>query len=374
MSNTLIHGTTDAKFNKVKQAFVSNFADELEHGAAVAVMLDGKLVVDLWGGHADRVKLKPWARDTIVNVWSATKGVVALAIAMAVEQGNLAYETPIANIWPEFAMGGKEKITLNQTMSHTSGLNGLNVPISDDELLAWTPYVNALAAMKPNWKPGEHCAYHALSYGHLAGETLRRATGKSIGQFIQSEISDPLGVDFFIGVPAAQDHRCAEMIAGAGCNDWIGVVQSSPYPQGCLNPTPGATSPNHCAWRAAEIPGGNGHGDARALASIYGDICDRKSKLITAFMRQEASRVLFHGMDESFASPTTWGAGFRLEDDTYGAKASKQTIGHSGWGGTIAFGDPTAQLGFAYVTNNMLGFETTDPRRERLITAVYNAI
>ncbi len=374
MSSSLIHGTTDAKFSQVKQAFASSFADGLEQGAAVAVMLDGKLVVDLWGGHADKAKLKPWARDTIVNVWSATKGVVALAIAKAVEQGKLAYETPIATIWPEFASGGKQNITLNQILSHTSGLNGVNVPISEDELLAWIPYVDALAAMKPNWKPGEHCAYHALSYGHLAGEALRRATGKSIGQFVQDEITGPLDVNFFISVPAAQDHRCAEMIDGAGCNDWIGLVQSSPYPQGCMNPTPVATSPNHRAWRAAEIPGGNGHGDALALASIYGDICGRNSKLISAVTRQEASRARFRGMDESFSLPTAWGAGFRLEDETYGAKASKQTIGHGGWGGTIAFGDPKAQLGFAYVTNNMLGFDTLDPRRERLIAAVYEAI
>ena len=370
----MIHGTTDPKFAKVKEAFASSFADGLEHGAALAVMLDGKLVVDLWGGHADKAKMRPWARDTIVNVWSATKGVVATAVAMAVERGKLSYDLPIANTWPEFAVGGKEHITLNQTMSHTSGLNGVNVPISENDLIAWTPYVNALAAMQPNWKPGEHCAYHALSYGHLAGEPLRRASGKSVGQFVRDDIAGPLGVDFFIGVPEAEDHRCAEMIDGAGCNDWIGLVQSSPYPQGCLNPTPVATSPNHRRWRAAKIPGGNGHGDALSLATIYGDICGRQSKLITAATRQEASRVRFRGMDESFASPTCWGAGFRLEDETYGAKASKQTIGHGGWGGTMAFGDPAARLGFAYVTNNMLGFETLDPRRQRVVEALYAAI
>ena len=230
-----IQGTIDPRFEKVRDAFAANFAAGLEHGAAVAIMLDGKLVVDLWAGHADQAKTKPWQRDTIANVWSSTKGVVAAAIAMAVEQGKLHYDQPIASVWPEFAVSGKEQITLNQTMSHTSGLNGLNVPISEDELIAWTPYVNALADMTPNWQPGTDCAYHALSYGHLAAEPLRRVTGKSIGQYVREEIAEPLGVEFYIGVPEEHDHRCAEMIEGAGCNDWVNLVLSSPYPQACAN-------------------------------------------------------------------------------------------------------------------------------------------
>ena len=371
---TKIHGTVDPRFEKVKEAMASNFADGLDHGAAVALMLDGELVVDLWAGYADKAKNKPWQRDTIVNVWSSTKGVVAAAVAMLSDQGKLHYDKPIASVWPEFAAGGKEQITLNQTMSHISGVNGLNVKVTEEDLIAWTPYVDALAAMTPNWKPGTDCAYHALSYGHLAAEPLRRVTGKSIGQFVREEIARPLGVEFYIGVPQEHDHRCAEMIEGAGCNDWVSVVLASPYPQACANPTPVATAPNHRRWRAAEVPGGNGHCDAKALASIYGDICGGHSKLMNKETRAEASRVRFRGQDTSFNLPTVWGAGFRLEDESYGIWASKQTIGHGGWGGTMAFGDPEAGLGFAYVTNNMLGFETIDPRRERLIFAVYDSL
>ena len=371
---TKIHGTVDPRFEKVKEAMASNFADGLDHGAAVALMLDGELVVDLWAGYADKAKNKLWQRDTIVNVWSSTKGVVAAAVAMLSHQGKLHYDKPIASVWPEFAAGGKEQITLNQTMSHISGVNGLNVKVTEEDLIAWTPYVDALAAMTPNWKPGTDCAYHALSYGHLAAEPLRRVTGKSIGQFVREEIARPLGVEFYIGVPQELDHRCAEMIEGAGCNDWVSVVLASPYPQACANPTPVATAPNHRRWRAAEVPGGNGHCDARALASIYGDICGGHSKLMNKETRAEASRVRFRGQDTSFNLPTVWGAGFRLEDESYGIWASKQTIGHGGWGGTMAFGDPEAGLGFAYVTNNMLGFETIDPRRERLIFAVYDSL
>lgn len=371
---SIIHGEFDPRFEKVKDAFAANFTSGLEHGAAVAIMLDGKLVVDLWAGHADKAKTKLWKRDTIANVWSSTKGVVAAAVAMAVERGKLHYDKPIANVWSEFAGGGKEQITLDQTMSHISGLNGLNVGFSEDDLIAWTPYVNALAAMTPNWKPGADCAYHALSYGHLASEPLRRVTGKSIGQYVREEIAGPLGVEFYIGVPEEHDHRCAEMIEGAGCNDWVNLVLSSPYPQACANPTPLASAPNHRRWRAAEVPGGNGHSDARALATIYGDICGDHSKLMSKETRAEATRARFRGIDSSFNFETAFGAGFRIEDPTYGIWSSKQSIGHGGWGGTMAFGDPDIGLGFAYITNNMLGFDTPDPRRERLIFAVYDSL
>jgi CubicO group peptidase (beta-lactamase class C family) len=374
MTSEKIHGSTDAKFTKLKDALTSNFADGLEHGAAVAVMVNGILVVDIWAGHADKAKTKPWQEDTVANVWSSTKGVVAAAVAMMVEQGKLHYDKPIANVWPEFAAQGKEHITLNQTMSHTSGLNGLNTPLTPEQLYQWSPYVDALASMKPNWQPGTACAYHALSYGHLAGEPIRRITGMSVGQFISEYIARPLGVEFFVGLPEAQDHRAAEMIEGKGASGWVDEVLASPYPQSCMNPKPVATSPNGRAWRAAEIPGGNGHSDARSLATIYGDIAGTKSKLLTARVRDEAVYPRFRGLDRSFNTQTAFGAGFRIEDEMFGKRASKQTFGHSGWGGTTAFGDPEAKMGFAYVTNNMLGFETLDPRRERLISAVYDAL
>lgn len=374
MTNLNIQGNTDPHFAKLKDALAANFADGLEHGVAVAVMVDGKLVVDLWAGHADKAKTKPWQRDTIANVWSSTKGVVAAAVAMLVEQGKLHYDKPITDVWPEFAAQGKEHITLDQTMSHTSGVNGLNTPLTTEQLYQWSPYVEALAAAKPNWQPGTDCAYHALSYGHLAGEPIRRVTGMSVGQYITEYIAKPLRVEFFVGLPDAQDHRVAEMIEGAGASGWVDEVLASPYPQACMNPTPVATAPNERAWRAAEIPGGNGHCDARSLATIYGDIAGAKSKLLSVQRRDEAVRPRFRGLDRSFNLQTAYGAGFRIEDEMYGKRASQKTFGHSGWGGTTAFGDPAARLGFAYVTNNMLGFDTLDPRRERLIEAVYDAL
>jgi CubicO group peptidase (beta-lactamase class C family) len=363
-----VSGTCDPKFADVKSAFAKNFEKEGDRGAALAVMRGGKLVVDLWGGHADVAGKKPWAKNTIANVWSSTKGVVAAAIAMAVEDGALRYDQPIATICPEFAASGKEHIALNHVLSHTSGLNGLNTPISEDDLLAWTPYVAALAAMAPNFVPGSACAYHALSYGHLAGEPLRRATGKSIGTFVRERIATPLNIEFYIGVPESEDHRCAEMAVGEGANTWVSQVLASPYPQACKNPTPDATAPGRRSWRAAEVPGGNGHCDARALAAIYDDLASDRPKLMSKATRDEATRLRFRGQDESFNLPTAFGAGFRLEDELYKSVGS---FGHGGWGGTLAFGDPQSGLGFAYVTNTMLGFDRPDPRRTRLIKSVY---
>jgi CubicO group peptidase (beta-lactamase class C family) len=371
-----INGTTDARFSRLSEAFETCFSEHNEHGAAIAVMLDGMVVADLWAGYADKAETRHWEHDTLVNVWSCTKGVMATAIAMLVERGQLKYDAPIADVWPEFAANGKSHITLEQAMSHQSGVNGLNYPISEDDLCASTPFVEAIAAMAPNFEPGSTCSYHALTYGSLTAEPLRRVTGRTAGQFIADEIAGPLGIDFFVGLPEAQDHRAAEIIEGPNASKWISDILKSKYPQPVMNPTPRALAPNDRRWRAAEVPGGNGHGNARALASIYGDIVSGKSKLMSQGTLAEVSRVRFRGMDESFGMETVWGAGFRLEDAIpYGSRASKETIGHGGWGGCLGLGDPEAQLGFAYVTNHMLGFhDGVDPRVTRMVGAVYDCL
>ncbi len=335
-------------------------------------------VVDLWGGHADAARARPWREDTLVNVWSCTKGVVALAIAMLVERGKLDYAAPVARYWPEFAAGGKERITLDQMMSHQAGLNGLAVPMDEAGLLAWTPFVDALAAMSPLWEPGSRCVYHALTYGHLTGEVLRRVDGRSMGRFIAEEIAGPLGADFHVGLPASEDPRVAEMIEGPKASDWVEFVRASPFPHAGENPTPRATAPNDRAWRAAEVPGGNGQSTAHALARIYGMMAAggvwEGKPLIGSTAVEEAARPRIRGMDDSFALPTAFAAGYQMEDSTYASRASPQTFGHSGWGGAIGFADPAAGVGFGYVTNRMLGFDDMDPRRKVLIDAVYDAL
>ena len=370
----MIDGFTDPRFAPLRAAFASCFADGLEHGGAVAVVIDGKLVADLWGGHADKARSKPWTRDTLANVWSASKGVVALAVAMLVERGALRYDDPVAKVWPEFAAKGKERITLDLVLSHQAGLNGLDAEMDEAGLYAWHPYANALAAMAPLWEPGSRCVYHALSFGHLAGEPIRRVSGTSVGRFVMREIAAPLGAAFYFGLPEALDHLAAEMIEGPKASDWVAAALAGPYPHACRNPTPLATQPNARGWRAAEIPGGNGQSHARALAAIYGNTVGGAKPLISRATLTEATRPRFAGIDSCFGSPVAYGAGFRIDDASHGGRGAG-TLGHSGWGGAVAFGDPAARMGFAYVTNTMLGFDDgIDPRRQRLIDAVYDAL
>lgn len=363
-----IAGTTDPRFARVREAFAANFASGLEHGGSVAVLLDGKPVVELWGGHADAARTRAWEQDTLINVWSCTKGVVALAIAMLVERGKLDYAAPVARWWPEFAANGKAAITLEQVLSHQSGLNGLAVPMDEAGLLAWTPYVEALAGMAPLWEPGSRAIYHALSFGHLAGEILRCVDGRSIGRFVAAEIAGPLGADFFIGLPEREERRVAEMIEGPKASDWVPAVLASPFPHACANPTPVATAPNHRAFRAAEVPGGNGQATALGLAKIYGMMVADGAPIIARDTVAEAARPRVRGIDESFGSPTAFAAGFQIDNPLTG----KGAFGHSGWGGSYGFADPAARLGFAYVTNRMLGFDDgIDLRRKALVDAVY---
>jgi CubicO group peptidase (beta-lactamase class C family) len=380
MTNTgTVRGFTDARFTRLRDAFSSCFADGLEHGASMAVVLNGKPVAELWGGHADAARTRAWQEDTLVNVWSVTKGIVALAVAMLVERGKLAYDAPIAKVWPEFAANGKESITLDPAMSHQAGLNGLNVPMDDAGLYAWFPYVEALAAMAPLWQPGSRCAYHAISYGHLAGEPIRRTDGRMPGRFIAEEIAGPLGVPFFVGLPESEDHRVAEIIGGPKNADWIAALRKGDYSHSTWNPELVDVRPNDRAWRAAEIPGGNGHATAGALARIYGmmaagGILDGK-RLISRDGIAEATRERFRGMDISFGEPAAFSAGFQLDEPCYGSRAAAGSFGHTGWGGSMAFADPDAGMGFAFLTCRMLGFDDgNDPRRQRLVEAAYDCL
>lgn len=373
-----IDGICDPRFERVRDAFDRNFAQGLEHGGGVSVVVDGKTVVDLWGGHANAARTRAWQRDTLVNVWSVTKGVTALAVAMLMDRGKLDYSAPLARHWPEFGAGGKEDISLDLVLSHQAGLNGLTVPMREAEMLAWTPYVNALAAMTPLWEPGSRCVYHALSYGHLAGEVLRRVDGRGIGRFLAEEIAGPVGADFYLGLPEREDTRVAEMIEGAKVSDWIVGTRASPFPHACDNPAPRALAPNDRGWRAAEVPGANGHATANAVARIYGMLAAGGAwegrHVISHAAVDEATRLRIRGVDDSSGAPAAFAAGFQLDDSCYAGRASPRTFGHAGWGGSIGFADPVAGVGFAYVTNQMSAFDDVDPRRNALIGAVYDCL
>ena len=216
-----IAGWVAPGFDVVQDAFAANFrrgGDDEECGAALAVYLEGRCVADLWGGFTDAARTRPWARDTLVNVWSASKGVTALAVAMLVDQGRARYDDAVAMYWPEFAANGKAGVTLGQILSHQSGVNGWEVPTSWDDLYDWATATARLAAQAPFWAPGTLASYHAVTHGFLAGEVVRRITGQDVGGFIRDAIATPLGADFHVGLAAAQDWRVAELIGPPPAN------------------------------------------------------------------------------------------------------------------------------------------------------------
>lgn len=370
-----VEGACDDAFKACREAMAANLADGHDLGAAFAVVKDGVLVVDLFGGYADAARTRPWARDTLVNVWSVTKGVTALAIAMAVERGQLAYDKPVAAVWPEFAANGKSDITLDLVMSHRAGLNGLDCTMDLDGVYDWFPVVEALAGMAPLWQPGSRCAYHAMTYGHLAGEALRRADGRMPGRFIAEEIAGPLDMAFYVGLPESEDHRAAELVASDDASDWVADLKENGYPHAMENPVVTPLTPNARAWRAAEIPAGNGQSEARSLARLYGVLAAGGGDLISAEGLAAATTERFRGPDVSMGLPTAFAAGFRLGDDTGAFGPSLKAFGHTGWGGAFAFADPDAGLGVAFVMNRMLGMgDDAITRHSRLIDSVYGSL
>jgi len=211
MSEFELHGSCDDAFSAVKEAFHANFTDHDELGAGLCVIADGRTVVDLWGGFADVERTRPWERDTLVNVWSTTKGLVALCAQLLVERGQLDVDVPVATYWPEFAAAGKEELPVRYLLSHRAGLTGAREPLTVEDLYDWDRMTTVLAATEPWWTPGEVSGYHAFTFGYLVGEVIRRVSGRSPGQFFAEEVAGPLGLDAFIGLPASEHGRVAEL-------------------------------------------------------------------------------------------------------------------------------------------------------------------
>src|SRR4029453_18003804 len=247
-------------------------------GAAWAVLVEGETVVDLWAGHADLERTRPWTRDTIVNVYSCTKGMTALCAHRLVSEGRLDLDAPVAAYWPEFAQAGKDTLPVRWLLGHRSGLAAVRPMLPGEALYDWDVMCAALAAETPWWEPGTAHGYHAVTFGWLVGEVVRRITGKGLGTYFRDEVARPLGLDFHIGVPESDHARCAEMtgIPLPSSEEQMGLaaaIISDPASIGArafMNPPSIALGVNHAAWRSAEIPGANGHAGARDLARVYG--------------------------------------------------------------------------------------------------------
>jgi CubicO group peptidase (beta-lactamase class C family) len=381
---TTLRGRCDTRFEGLRGVFEKGF-EKGEVGAAVAVTLGGEPVVDLWGGFADAARSRPWARDTIVNVYSTTKGVTALCAHRLVEAGKLDLDAPVARYWPEFAQAGKGQLPVRYLLSHQAGLPAVRKPLSQNALYDWPVLCEALAEETPWWEPGTQHGYHALTYGHLVGEVFRRIEGRSVGRYFHDELARPLGLDFWIGTPASEHPRCAEMIpapsGAAGAEDVLEQFSKNASEMVRLAFNNPAGRPGHVnspEWRSAEIPAGNGHGDALSLARLYGGLAcggvlDGVHLLAPEAIRRATTEQAF-GKDAIIGFPMRWGLGFMLRHDMMPLGPNDDSFGHAGAGGSIAFADPSAGIGFAYVMNQMQGGTTGDPRGFRLIGALYQAL
>jgi len=369
-TNVLISGHCDARFTAVREAFEENFTRRGDAGAAVSLILAGETVVDLRGGWRDAARTAPWEADTVVNLWSTTKGVGAICFAMLVDRGLISYEDRVADHWPAFGANGKDEVTIGMLLSHQAGLSGFSTPAAVEDLLAGAIAADRLAAQAPLWEPGSGSGYHAISIGILATALFERIEGRSLKAFVRDEIAGTLGLDIALGLAPAEDGRRAEIIAPPELSSADIGQLTAPQIAALANPPLDPLLPNDPAWRAADLASANGHSNAAALARLY-----------THFYRggvgkdalAMATRARIEGVDLVLGLPARWAAGFLLNSDgIYGP--NEAAFGHSGWGGSFAFADPAADLAMSYTMNRMGTLLRDDPRNLALIGAAYASL
>lgn len=394
-----VNGTCEPRFRKVRELFQSSFDSGVEIGAAVSLVLDGRTVIDLWGGHYDEHRTREWQRDTLVNVYSTTKGMVAICANQLIERGELDIDAPVARYWPEFATAGKQDVPVRWLLSHKAGLCAISRPLPPNALYDWDRMCNALAEQEPWWTPGDGHGYHAFTFGFLVGELVRRITGESVGTFFRKNVAEPLGADFHIGLapehhartsdvyshaignlsasPAAAPTASGEFAELARAVMSPGTMQNAAF----FNPPQARDAVNTSAWRRAEIPAANGHGTAHALARIYGAlarggeidgvrIVDQTT--ITRATTEEAA-----GPERLFLGtvPMRFGLGFMLSEVQRGYTwlgPNPRAFGHAGGGGSLGFADPDRKIGFGFTMNRMqAGVVTAGSTPTKLIEALY---
>ena len=372
-----IQGECDPQFSKVKETFEKLYREDREIGSCFAVYKDGNPLVDLWGGFQDKDKTKPWQKDNLVTVYSTTKGVAAFCIALAMEKGLLKYEEKVSTYWPEFASNGKEEITIGMLMSHQAGICSPETRNVDDyynqNLMA-----EKLAGMTSIWEPGTASGYHSMTFGWLTSELILRVTGKSLGTFFREEVGDQHEIDFFIGLPESEDHRVAELVPfdivlNENSEQQVELTDAQKSQR---NSAGTLDIQNTKEWRQAEIPSANGQGNAGGLAKLYSLIVpeDNNLKLLKDDTVNQMTTMQIEGRDLVLAVQVRWGVGFILNKHKIIYGPIEGAFGHSGYGGSCAFGDPVNKIGVSYVMNRMLDNFNADGRSIELINATYDCL
>jgi len=393
-SQESVTGLVEPGFEAIRDAFAHNFEKGRETGSALCVHVEGRKVVDLCGGTFDVAGTRPYGPDALQLVFSTTKGATAVCANLLAQRGLLDLDAPVADYWPEFAAAGKETLPVRYLLSHQAGLPAIDSRVTPEEMQAWDPVAEALAEQTPFWEPGTAHGYHALSYGYLVGEVVRRITGCSLGTFFSEEVAGPLGLEFFIGLPPELEDRVSPIIGanfgppvgeggvgGGAPEDFAKTLLARALNLG------GAFRDrdwmNQPKWHAAEVPGGNAITNATSLSRMYAALIGTveggpTEPLLTPAQVEKARTVLTFGPDQVFNS-----VGFALEQKIglgfwragpvtpFGGPGS---FGHGGAGGSYGFADPERGLAVGYVMNQMSMGMLGDPRSRRIVQAVYESV
>ncbi len=371
-----ITGLCPDRFSAVRDAFAANFAGGLELGARFCAVIEGEVVLDLMAGFADRERTRPFGPDVLTPVFSTTKAVTAVMIARLVGQGRLAYERPMAKLWPEFAQKGKAAITLSQCLSHQDGLAAFTEPMDPELWFDWEAITARIAAMAPLWPPGTASGYHPVTFGYIAGEAFRRADGRTIGAALRQDLAQPLGLDVWIGLPESEHGRCAEMQRPPAMPDLgpLTEIKRAAF----LEPWSSPGGRDTARWRRVEIPSANGHATAEALARLMALVaCDGRlegRQLLEPGIAAEMSRERIRGADLVLPFTLSWAAGLLRNPPNMIFGPAPTAVGHYGWGGSCAMADPSRRLSAAYVMNRQSTSLIGDPRAVRLLKALYAAL
>jgi CubicO group peptidase (beta-lactamase class C family) len=373
-----ISGTCDARFDAVREEFAHNFVERGEVGAAICVIVDHRVVVDLVGGWADEAQQRRWQPDTLVDVYSVGKPLVALLALQLVDAGLIGLDDPIVSVWPEFGAGGKGAATLRQALCHRAGVPAIREPLTDSDLWDWDRMAGALAATDAWWEPGTRHAYHTNTYGHLIGEVVRRVSGETVGARLRAS-AGPLDADLWFGVPRAEQRRCADVIwAGSGTAEDVDFADLSGDALmtmlGYFNP-PGYSSMgvvNTTAWRSAEVPSAGGHGTAGGVARLYAALLE-PGRLLSAELLAEATSPQSQGYCPVLGEEVTFGLGFKPTTPRRPFGTNPSSFGHFGTGGAVGFADPDAGVAFGYVMNHVIP-RWQSSRNRALIDALYRSL
>ncbi len=376
-------GSVAPGFERVAEAFEANFAERGELGAAFSAVVDGDVVVDLWGGVADRARGLAWRHDTLVGVFSGTKGLVATCLLLLIEGGQLDLDAPVAAYWPEFAANGKEAVLVRHLVSHQAGLPGLRTPVSVEEATDDVRMARLLAAQRPIAAPGTQLVYHALTFGWLCGELVRRVDGRSIGRFLREEVAGPLDLEVWIGLPERDEARVAVLERDAGFMDELVRSREADEVAWSIYANPprfadGELAANVRRWRAAEVPASNGVVSARSLARLYGCLARGGEidgqRLLSPETIERGRRCLSRGHDPYLDMPVAYATGFAVQTSVMGFGPPADAFGHGGAGGSMHGAWPSERVGFSYAPNLLRGGGPVDARAEALLAALYAAV